>query len=108
MHNKKVPRIPSLFDYEYVTDFKKKTELFHFFFAKQCSLISNSSELPLNLLYRTEKRLNTSKFCNNDIENLDPSNVRGLDKISIRMISAQFVKFCSLPLIIEFTVALIF
>ena len=112
MHNKKVPRILSLFDYEYVTDFKKKTELFHFFFAKQCSLISNSSELPLNLLYRTEKRLNTSKFCNNDTEkiipNLDPSNVRGLDKISIRMISAQFVKFCSLPLIIEFTVALIF
>ena len=59
-NNKKIPLIPPLLHgNEYVTDFKKKAELFNSFFAKQCSLISNSSELPLNLHYTTEKRLNT-------------------------------------------------
>ena len=48
VNNKKLPLIPPLFHgNEYVTDFKKKAELFNSFFAKQCSLISNSSELPL-------------------------------------------------------------
>ena len=29
---------------KYVADFKKKAELFNCFFAKQCSIINNSSE----------------------------------------------------------------
>ena len=59
-NNKRIPLIPPLFHgNEYETDFKKKAELFNSFIAKQCSLISNSSELPLNLHYATEKRLNT-------------------------------------------------
>ena len=74
---------------EYVTDFKKKAELFNSFFAKQCSLIGNSTELPLNLHYTTDKRLNTSNFSNNDIkkiiQKLDPNKDHG-HKISIRMI----------------------
>ena len=57
---------------------------------KQCSLISNSSELPLNLHYTSEKCLNTLNFSNNDtekiIQNLDPNKAHGHDKISIRMI----------------------
>ena len=61
---------------------------------KQCSLISNSSELPLNLRYTTEKRLNILNFSSNDIEkiiqNLDPNKAHGHDKISIRII-----KICS-------------
>ena len=72
-----IPLIPPLFHGdEYVTDFKKKAELFNSFFTKQCSLISNSSELPLNLHYTTEKRLNTLNFSINDIEKiktLDPN-----------------------------------
>ena len=68
-NNKKTPLTPPLFHgNEYVTDFKKKAELFNSFFAKQCSLISNSSELPLNLHYVTDKRLHTLSFSNNDIE----------------------------------------
>ena len=55
---------------EYVTDFKKKAELFNSFFVKQCSLISNSSELPLNLHFTTEKHLDTLNFSNNDIEKI--------------------------------------
>ena len=92
MNNKKIIQtIPPLFHgNEYVTDFKKKAELFHSFFAKQCSLISNSSEITLNLHFTTEKRLDTRNFSNNDIEKiiqkLDPNKTHGHDKISIRMI----------------------
>ena len=61
---------------------------------KQCSLISNSSELPFNLYYTTKKDLNTLNFSNNDIEriiqNLDPNKAHGHDKISICM-----TKICS-------------
>ena len=90
-YKKIIQPIPPLFHgNEYVTDFKKKAELFYSFFAKQCSLISNSSEIPLNLHFTTEKRLDTRNFSNNDIEkiiqNLDPNKNHGHDKISIRMI----------------------
>ena len=75
---KKIPLIPPLFyGNEYVTDFKKKAELFDSFVVKKCSLISNSSDLPPNLLFTTEKRLDTLNFSDNDIEkiiqNLDPN-----------------------------------
>ena len=42
---KKIPCIPPLFENnEYITDFKKKAELFNSFFANQCSLINNNSQ----------------------------------------------------------------
>ena len=43
-------------DNKYVTDFNKKAELFNLLFTKQCSIIENSSELPLNFL-RIQTRL---------------------------------------------------
>ena len=43
-------------DNKYVTDFNKKTELFNLLFTKQCSIIKNSSEQPLNFL-RIQTRL---------------------------------------------------
>ena len=52
-------------------------------------MISNSSELPLNLHYTTEKRLNTLNFSINDIgkiKTLDPNKPHGYDKTSIHMI----------------------
>ena len=42
LNNKKLPCIPSLFhENELVTDFRKKADMLHSFFAKQCSLINN-------------------------------------------------------------------
>ena len=71
MNNKKIPLVPPFFhENEYVTDFKKKSELFNFFFEKQCSLINSSIELPLKLHFTTEKRLDTLNFANNDIEKI--------------------------------------
>ena len=106
-NNKKIPLIPPLLHgNEYVTDFKKKAELFNSFFAKQCSLISNSSELPLKLHYTTKKRLNTLNFSYNDIEkiiqNLDSNKAHGHDKISIRMIKICGKSICK-PLQIIFS-----
>ena len=47
--------IPPLFHQgNYVTDFKKKTKLFNSFFAKQCSIIQNSSKLLLTLNKKTK------------------------------------------------------
>ena len=58
LNNKKIPCIPPLLqDNKYVTDLKKKAELFNLFFAKQCSIIDNSSELPLNFLKKTDKSI---------------------------------------------------
>ena len=90
MNNEKIPLNSPLFHgNEYATDFKKKAEVFNSFFPKQCSLISNSIELPLNIHFTTEKPLDTLNFSDNDIEkimlNLDPNKVHGPDKISIRV-----------------------
>ena len=99
MNNEKIPLIPPLFHgNEYVTAFKKKAELFNSFFAKQCSLVSNSGELPLNFRCTTEKCLNTLNFSNTDIEkiiqNLDPNKPHGHDKIRISMIKICGKSIC--------------
>ena len=49
LNNNKIPCIhPPLYQEKYVTDFKKKAELFNSF-AKQYSIIQNSGKLPLTL-----------------------------------------------------------
>ena len=95
LNNKKIPIVPPLYHKnEFVIDFKKKAELFNSFFADQCSLISNSSELPSKLEYLTQSRLSSVTFSEDDIEkliqNLDPNKAHGHDQISIRML-----KLCS-------------
>ena len=113
LNNKKIPLMPPLFHgNEYVTDFKKKSELFNSFFAKQCSLINSIIELPLNLHFTTEKRLDTLNFCNNDIENIIQDFQTKL-KVMIYSVFAwlnfavnQFVNLWSLFLINVLTLAL--
>ena len=68
LNNKKIPCIPPLLqNNKYVTDFKKKAELFNLFFVKQCSKIDNSNELPLNLLKKTDKSISVISFFCDDI-----------------------------------------
>ena len=60
------------------------------FFAKQCSLITNSSKLPLHLHYLTDNRLSYVRFSQDGIakiiQNLDPNKAHDHDNISIRML----------------------
>ena len=59
LNNKKIPSVPLLFHHnKYVTNFKKKAELFNCFFSKQCSVIDNSSELPSNIWKKTDNSRN--------------------------------------------------
>ena len=70
LNNEKIPCIPSLlYQNKYVTDFKKKGELFNCFFAKQCYIIyiNNSIELPFNLCKKTDKSTLTVTFTSDDI-----------------------------------------
>ena len=73
-----------------MTDFKEKAKLFHVFFAKQCSLIKNSSKLPSHLHYLTDNRLSSESFSQDEIakmiQNLDLNKAHGHDNISIRML----------------------
>ena len=58
LNNKKILRIsPLLQDNKYVTDLKKKADLFNLLFARQCSKINNSSKLLLNFLKNTDKSI---------------------------------------------------
>ena len=92
LNNNKIPCIPPLFHQnKYVTDFKKKAELFHCFFAKQCSIINNSSELTSNILKKKpDKSISTVTFTSDDtailIQNLDPNKAHGHDMLSSRML----------------------
>ena len=96
---KKIPCIPPLFENnEYITDFKKKAELFNSCFANQCSLINNNSQLPRTLSYKTNERLYSSKITDDDIlkiiAKLDPNKAHGHDKMSIRMIKICSTSIC--------------
>ena len=68
----------------------EKAELFNEFFAKQCTIIDNSSEVPSISALRTDKRISSAIFNNDDIDkiiqNLDPNKAHGHDMISIRML----------------------
>ena len=77
-----LPYLPSFFHKnKFVADFKKKSEFFNSFFAKQCSLINNKRLLPANLL--AESCVFTLKFTPQDIlriiQNFDPSKVHDYD-----------------------------
>ena len=78
---------------EFMTNFKEKTELLNTFFANRCTLLNNSSLLPMNLAKLTSKPLDSVNFSTDDIsrivKNLDPNKAHGRDTLSISMI-----KFC--------------
>ena len=96
---KKYPCIPPLFENnEYITDFKKKVELFNSFFANQCSLINNNIQLQRTFSYKTNERLSSVKITDDDIlkiiAKLYPNKAHGHDKISIRIIKICSTSIC--------------
>ena len=91
LNNKKLTFVPPIYHkINYITDFKEKAQIFNDFFAKQCTLVENSSKLPTNSFKRTNNLLSTISFTKDDIakiiKNLNPNKAHGFDMISIRMI----------------------
>ena len=81
-----------------MTDFKRKAELFNCFFAKQCSIIDNSSELPSNICKKADECISTVTFTSDDIATLiqkhDPNKPHGHDMLSIRMLKLCGKSIC--------------
>ena len=104
LNDEKIPCIPAVFhDNKFVTDCRAKAELFNTFFAEQCALSKNNSELRKNLLFLIENRLSNVQISNKNItkiiSNLDPNKARDYDIISIRML-----KLCGLSLCKPFSI----
>ena len=88
---KKIPCIPPIsHENRFVTNFKEKAESFKSFFAEQCSIIDNSSEIPSFLHPKTDKFLSNITLTEKDLEkvvqSLDSNKAHGHDMISIRML----------------------
>ena len=93
--DKKIPVIsPICFNNEYITDFKAKADHFNKFFADQCTLINNSSQLPnLNVV---PHNLSTSFHIDGDnilelIRALDPNKSHGFNQIFARMLKISLL-----------------
>ena len=90
LNNKKIPCIPPVYhNNNEITDFQEKAQIFNDFFAKQCTLVENSSKLPTNSFKRPNNLLSTISFTKDDIakviKNPNPNKAHGFDMISIRM-----------------------
>ena len=90
-NNKNIPCIPPIYyNNNYITDFKQKAQIFNNFFAKQCTLVENTSKLPIDFFKKTNNLLSTTSFTKDDIskiiKNFNPNKAHGFDMISIRML----------------------
>ena len=95
LNNKKKPCIPPIYySNNYITDFIENTQIFNNFFAKQCTLVENTSKLSIDSFKRTNNLLLTTSFTKDNIakiiKNLNPDKTHGFDIISIHML-----KICS-------------
>ena len=88
--------------------FRKKLKfLMNSFFAKQCTVVPNSSKLLGVFIRETHKYLSTVTFYENEIKkairNLDPNKAHGHDMLSIRMLKICDDSLCGpLGLILQF------
>ena len=90
-NDKKIPLIlPLLIKDKFVTDIKRKADIFNNFFAEQCTPLHNDSKLPPNLMFLTQSRLDSLDLNEDEIlkiiRALNIHKAHGHDDISIRMI----------------------
>ena len=63
VNDNKIPIIPPLYhNGNFITNFRQKAEFFNFFFAEQCSILQNSSKLPIKSAPRTDQPLTSINF----------------------------------------------
>ena len=91
LNNKKMPCIPPVcHNNNYITDFTEKAQIFNNVFAKQCTLVENTSKLPIDSFKRTNNLRSTISFTKDDIskviKNLNPDKTHGFHMISIRIL----------------------
>ena len=91
MNGKKIPCIPAIYHNDiFVSDIKKKCDLFNSYFAEQCTPLINDSKLPSVLTFHTESFLESFHFSADHIgdiiKKLDPNKAHGHDMVSIRML----------------------
>ena len=99
LNNKKIPCIPLLYhNNNYITDFKEKVQIFNNFFAKQYTLLENTTKLPTDSFKKINNFLSTFSFTKSNIakiiKNPNPKKAHGFDMISIRML-----KICVDPIL---------
>ena len=92
LNKKKITNIPPfLVNNQLVSDFHKKPELFNRHFAEQCTLVQNTSTLPV-FSFKTNNQLKSFEINENDIlliiKNLNANKAHSWDDISIRMIQS--------------------
>ena len=79
-----------------MTNFREKAELFNSYFANQCILITNTSELPTNCESLTDKSLSNISFTDNDLNHVGKI-IKGLDSNKTHdhdMMSIGILKIC--------------
>ena len=91
LNSKKIPCIPPIYyNDKFVSDIKKKYDLFNSYFADQCTPLINGSKFPSVLTVQTESHLESYHFSADHIgdiiKELDPNKAHGHDMISICML----------------------
>ena len=99
LNHKKTACITPLFHQcKYVTDLKKKAELFECFFAKQCFLIERN--FSFTLCKKTDKSASTVSFKKDFIvrviQKLDPKKAHGHGMVSLRILKLRSKSICKL------------
>ena len=91
MNGKKIPCIPPIYHNDkFVSDNKKKCDLFNSYYSDQCTPLVNDSKLLSVLTVYTESLLESFHFSadrvGDIIKKLDSNKAHGHDMISIRML----------------------
>ena len=91
LNGKEIPCIPPFYlNDKFVSGNKKKCDIFHSYFAEQCTPPINNSNFPSVLTVHTESFLESFYFFTDHIgdivKKLDPNKAHGHDMISIHML----------------------